>query len=105
MGTIIGKMGDFPVGSIKEVSVQGKAYAISNVGGNLYATDGRCGHAGGMLSHGHLVGIVVTCPNHGAQYDITTGKSLKRPYVPFAKAPSLKTYRVTVDGENVTLEI
>jgi len=105
MGMIVGKKEDFPVGSIREVSVQGKAYAISNIGGKLYGTDGRCGHAGGMLSHGHLVGIVVTCPNHGAQYDITSGKNLKKPYVPFAKAPSLKTYKVVVDGENVTLDI
>lgn len=105
MGTIIGKREDFPVGSMKEVSVQGKAYAITNIGGMFYATDGRCGHAGGILSRGHLVGIVVTCPNHGAQYDVTTGKNIKKPYVPFAKAPSLKTYKVTVDGENVILEI
>ncbi len=105
MGTIIGKLGDFPVGSMREVSVQGKAYAISNIGGMLYAMDGRCGHDGGMLSRGHLVGVVVTCPKHGAQYDVTTGKSVKRPYVPFAKAPSLRTYKVTVEGENVSLEI
>ncbi|MDW5562902.1 MAG: Rieske 2Fe-2S domain-containing protein [Methanomassiliicoccus sp.] len=105
MGSIIGKRDDFPPGTIREVNVQGKAYAIANVGGMLYAMDGRCGHAGGTLSHGHLVGIVVTCPKHGAEYDVTTGKSLKKPYVPFAKAANLMTYKVIVNGDSVILDI
>ena len=49
MGSIIGKLADFPEGSIKEVTIQGKHYAISNVDGSLFAIDGRCGHAGGIL--------------------------------------------------------
>ncbi len=34
MVSIIGKLVDFPEGSIKEVTVQGKPYAISNVNGS-----------------------------------------------------------------------
>jgi 3-phenylpropionate/trans-cinnamate dioxygenase ferredoxin component len=106
MGSIIiGKLTDFPLGSIKEVSLQGKPYAISNIGGSLFAIDGRCGHAGGVLSNGHLAGKVVTCPKHGSQYDVTTGKNLKKPRLPFAKASELRSYKVTIDGENVTIEI
>jgi nitrite reductase/ring-hydroxylating ferredoxin subunit len=105
MGSIIGKLTDFPKGSIKEVTVQGKPYAISNIDGLLFAIDGRCGHAGGILSNDRLVGKVATCPKHGAEYDVTTGKNLKKPRIPFAKAPDLRSYKVTIDGENVILEI
>ena len=105
MGSIIGKLADFPEGSMKEVTIQGKPYAIFNVGGSLSAIDGRCGHSGGTLNNGHLVGKVVTCPKHGAEYDVTTGKNLKKPRIPFAKAPDLRSYKVAVDGENVILDI
>jgi 3-phenylpropionate/trans-cinnamate dioxygenase ferredoxin subunit len=105
MGLIIGRLGDFLQGSIKEVSIQGKPYAISNVDGLLFAVDGTCSHAGGTLSNGHLVGKVVTCPKHGSEFDVTTGKNLKKPRIPFAKASDLRSYKVNIDGENVILEI
>jgi nitrite reductase/ring-hydroxylating ferredoxin subunit len=105
MDSIIGKLTDFPPGSMKEVSLQGKPYAVCNVDGSLFAIDGRCGHAGGVLSNGHLAGKVVTCPRHGSQYDVTTGTNIKKPRIPFAKASELKTYKVTIDGENVTIAI
>jgi nitrite reductase (NADH) small subunit len=105
MGTIIGKIENFPKDSIKEVNIQGKYYAISNIDGELFAMDGRCGHAGGILSNGKLVGKVVSCPKHGAEYDVTTGKNLKKPRIPFTKASDRRTYKITIDGENVTLEL
>jgi nitrite reductase/ring-hydroxylating ferredoxin subunit len=101
----IGKIADFPRGSIKEVTIQGKYYAISNIDGKLFAIDGRCTHYGGILSNGRLSGKVITCPKHGAQFDVTTGKNLKKPRIPFAKASDLAIYKVTIDGENVVLEI
>lgn len=63
MDSIIGKLVDFPEGSIKEVSIQGKSYAVSNIDGLLFAIEAMCGHAGGTLSNGHLTGKVVTVHN------------------------------------------
>ena len=101
----IGKIVDFPQGSIKEVKVKGKYYSIINIDGELFAIDGRCTHYGGILSNGQLSGKVITCPKHGAQFDVTTGKNLKKPRIPFAKASDLASYRVIIDGENVILEV
>ena len=101
----VGKILDFPQGSIKEVTINGKSYAISNIDGELFAIDGRCTHAGGILSKGHLVGKIVTCPKHGAQYDVTTGENLKKPRIPFAKASNLKSYKVNIKNEKVIIEI
>ena len=105
MGPIIGRLEDFPQGSIKEVSIQGKPYAISNIDGLLFAIDDRCALAGDILSNGHLVGKVVTCQKHGSEYDVTTGKNLKKPRIPFAKASDLRSYKVIIDGKNVILDI
>jgi 3-phenylpropionate/trans-cinnamate dioxygenase ferredoxin subunit len=101
----IGKITDFPEGSIKEITIQGKSYAICNIDGEFFAIDGRCTHFGGILSNGTLSGKVITCPKHGAKFDVTTGENLKKPRIPFAKASDLGSYKVIVDGENVVLKI
>jgi len=101
----VGKIIDFPQGSIKEITIEEKSYAISNIDGKLFAIDGKCTHHGGILSNGRLSGKVITCPKHGAQYDVTTGKNLKKPRLPFAKSSDLKNYKVTIENENVILEL
>jgi nitrite reductase/ring-hydroxylating ferredoxin subunit len=57
-------------------------------------------HRQGPLSEGTLDGSTVTCPLHGAQFNVWTGAVLRGP----AKDP-LKTYRVTVDGEVGRVEV
>ena len=68
--------------------------AVWNVGGSFFATHDKCTHREGPLSDGLLEGSTVTCPYHGAQFDVSTGAVLCGP----AKEP-LKTYRVIVEGE------
>ena len=68
--------------------------AVFNIAGSFCATQGRCTHRQGPLSKGSLDGSTVTCPNHGAQFNVCTGEVLRGP----AQDP-LKTYRVIVDGD------
>lgn len=68
--------------------------AVFNVEGGFCATQARCTHRQGPLSEGAIDGSTVTCPLHGAQFNVWTGGVLRGP----AKEP-LKTYAVTVDGE------
>src|SRR5215831_4226704 len=66
-------------GQAKMVEVEGKKIALFNVDGSLYAIDDTCTHRGGPLSEGVLEGKQVTCPWHGATYDVTTGGVLGPP--------------------------
>ena len=68
--------------------------AVFSVAGGLCATQAMCTHRAGPLSEGAVDDTTVTCPLHGAQFNIWTGAVLRGP----AKAP-LKTYRVIVDGD------
>lgn len=68
--------------------------AVFNVAGNLYATQSKCTHKQGELSQGKLDGSTVTCPKHGAQFDVTSGAVLRGP----ATIP-LKTCKVIIDGD------
>jgi nitrite reductase/ring-hydroxylating ferredoxin subunit len=73
------RLNEIPTGSIKSVQVGGKQLALANVGGTLYAIDNTCLHRGGPLGEGQLEGKVVTCPWHGWQFDVTTGKAVQNP--------------------------
>jgi nitrite reductase/ring-hydroxylating ferredoxin subunit len=76
----VGKVDEIPLGRIKHVEVQGKEIVISNVGGKFYAMDDRCGHMNARLSMGNISNDGnVTCPFHGARFDVTTGKKIKEP--------------------------
>jgi nitrite reductase/ring-hydroxylating ferredoxin subunit len=74
--------------------------AVFSVEGGFCATQARCTHRQGPLSEGTLDGSTVTCPLHGAKFNVWTGAVLRGP----ARDP-LKTYRVTVDGEIGRVEV
>ncbi|HST12276.1 MAG TPA: Rieske 2Fe-2S domain-containing protein [Terriglobales bacterium] len=67
--------------------------AVFNVAGNFCTTQAKCTHRGGPLNEGKLDGSTVTCPWHGAQFNVCTGAVLRGP----ATEP-VKTYRVIVEG-------
>ena len=53
--------------------------ALFHIGRQFYAIADRCPHAGARLSDGELVGSVLTCPEHGSQFDVQTGERLRGP--------------------------
>ena len=91
---------DLGAGQGAVVELQGKKIAIFNVDGAFYAMDDTCTHAGGPLSEGEVDGMVVTCPWHGARFDIKTGGVLGPP------APDdVRGYEVKTEGEHVLVKI
>jgi uncharacterized protein YbjT (DUF2867 family)/nitrite reductase/ring-hydroxylating ferredoxin subunit len=84
------RISDVPPGSVLLVG----DVAVFCIEGGFCATQAMCTHRRGPLSEGTLDGSTVTCPLHGAQFNVWTGAVLRGP----AKEP-LKTYRVIVDGE------
>jgi len=65
---------DCPPGSSIERVAGDRMVAIANVEGRYHAIDGLCPHQGGPLGTGTLCGTVLTCPWHGWQFDVTTGR-------------------------------
>ncbi len=129
MTTEVIKLSEIPVGKMKAVKALNDDILLSNVGGKIYATSNRCGHQNAPLAKGSLEGNVVTCPLHAAKFDVTTGKNVAGPQHMMSpdvmqKLPPemlamfkkngeilseievkpLKTYRVSVIGDSVTLE-
>ena len=50
-----------------------------NVEGTFYAIDNTCTHRGGPLGEGKLNGESVTCPWHGANFNVLTGAATHKP--------------------------
>ncbi len=86
---------DVPPGTVKVVVVQGHPVALFNVEGRFHAVSNVCLHRGGPIGEGTLDGAVVTCPLHGWEYDVRTGRNVANPVA------RLKTYAVRLDGDDV----
>ena len=96
----VAETNDVPPGTAKAVEAEGRKIALFNSDGAYYAIDDTCTHQGGPLSEGEVEGTVVTCPWHGATYDITTGSVLGPP------APEgVVSYKVQVDGNDIKVEL
>lgn len=102
MGELIrvATLGDVPPGTGRQVDAGGRAVAVFNVGGTIYAIAGTCTHKGGPLGEGELDATVVTCPWHGARFDVTTGQVVGPP-----AGRSVPAYKVVVDGEDITVDV
>jgi 3-phenylpropionate/trans-cinnamate dioxygenase ferredoxin subunit len=91
---------DLPAGGKKLAEVDGRAIAVFNVDGTIYAIDDVCTHDGGPLAEGELSGCEIQCPRHGARFDVRTGKALCFPaFEPVA------THRVEVRGDDVLVAL
>jgi len=96
----VAKTSELKAGQAKTVQVKGETIALFNLGGTFYAIDDTCTHVGGPLSEGGIEGTAVTCPWHGAQFDVTSGQVLTPP-----AASGVKSYRVSIQGDEVKLEV
>jgi nitrite reductase/ring-hydroxylating ferredoxin subunit len=63
-----------PPGTSVERVAGDRMIALANVDGRWHAIDGLCPHQGGPLGTGTLCGTVLTCPWHGWQFDVMTGR-------------------------------
>jgi len=65
---------DLSPGESTEVAREGRLFAVFNVDDEWHVLDGICPHAGGPLGQGSLQGNILTCPWHGWQFDVTSGR-------------------------------
>jgi len=98
--TKIAAVPDVAPGSAKQVAVNGRMLAVFNVGGTFYVLDDTCTHRGGPLVEGEVSGHEVTCPYHGAKFDIRTGEVLGPP-----AQRAVACYGVRVVGTDIEVEV
>ncbi len=73
----IGSLDELKRRELQQISVGGKALALSCKDGKFGAIAGRCLHVGGPLGDGKLAGENVVCPWHGWSFNRCDGRSGK----------------------------
>ena len=90
----------FPVGHKKLVRYKGQEIALFHLEGGLYAIANKCPHSTGPLVEGRVTATIVTCPWHGAQFDISTGECCNGP-----ATKNVATYPVHIQNGTIVVEI
>lgn len=115
-GIRLGSVGDFPEGEGVRVDLEEfpVPIAVFNLGEEFYAVPDSCPHKGGPFSRcgtsprtegvGGTRGkldpeeLTVSCPWHGLEFDLESGECP-------ATDDRLRSFDVTVEGEDVTLRL
>lgn len=66
-------------GGRKSIIVDDVPALLLRIGDGFYCIEDVCTHDGQPLTNGPLEGTVITCPRHGAQFDVGTGAVLCMP--------------------------
>jgi nitrite reductase/ring-hydroxylating ferredoxin subunit len=98
---LVGKTDDIEEGKLTHVQAGGKEVLVANVKGNYYAMGNICNHAGAELHEGVLEGKELTCPWHGAKWDVTTGSLIWFPQ----KLKPEESFKVSVENDTVYVEV
>lgn len=101
---------EIPQGSMKGFVVSDMPILVANVGGKFYAMDSVCSHMKGYLLGGVLLGKIVSCPVHGAQFDVTSGKVVKNvdtriKLITKKDATDLKTFKLSEEKGELFIEL
>lgn len=92
----IGTVKELAQNPMKHFEIKGRHILVSRVGDAYYATSNTCTHEEFSLSEGTLDDRIVTCPAHGAQFDVRTGEVKAFPAV-----RPLPVYRLEIAGEDM----
>lgn len=92
-------LSELPPGAGKEIERADSTYAVCNVEGKLYCTDGTCPHAGGPLGQGTLNGNYIVCPWHGYEFDCRTGLNEDDEYM------RIQTFPVAVQNGEILIDL
>jgi len=83
-----------------KLSKNGKDICVARVGNEVFAIEDNCSHQDAALSEGEQSGYKIECWLHSEEFDLRTGAALTPP-----ASQAVKTFPVSVDGNNVVVEI
>ncbi len=96
----VAALDDVDEGEMYPIEVDGEPVCLTRVDGTIYAFTDNCTHISGPLNEGDLDGCVVTCPWHGAQFDVRNGKVVRGP-----ARQDLYTYPVKIEDNTIFISL
>jgi len=94
-------------GEPKAFNVRGRDVVALKLGSKIYAFDRWCTHEQGDMSMGGLEGSIITCPDHGSQFDLAQGgkNTLGPDGEPAGSVADLPVFDVKVEEGYVVVDI
>ena len=77
----IAPVSELPNGERLFVEIEGKPIVIFNIAGQFFSIADICSHDDGPVGEGDIEGYTITCPRHGGEFDVQTGKAVQLPAV------------------------
>ena len=90
---------EIPPGGRKSVIVDDNAALLLRDADNYYCIEDLCTHDGQPLTEGEFEAGCITCPRHGAKFDVATGAPRRMP----ATEP-IRTFPVEVREDGVYVD-
>ena len=72
---------ELPNGERLFVEIGGKSLVIFNIAGQYFSIADICSHDDGPVGEGDVENFNITCPRHGGEFDVRTGKAVQLPVV------------------------
>ena len=104
---------------VLKASANGQSVLVAKVGDKYCSIVNKCPHLGLPLSKGKFENGVITCPFHGSQFEICTGKNIEwvesfagiplpsigKKMMAMGKTPTdVKSFEVTPEGEDLFID-
>lgn len=83
-------------GDRKAVIIDETPALLVRIGDQYFAVEDVCTHDGQPLTDGPIADCQITCPRHGAKFDLATGKALCMP----ATEP-IRTFHVEIRDDGI----
>lgn len=91
----VAKVDELASGGRMSIFVDDIPSLLIRLGDQFFAIEDVCSHDGQPLTDGPIEGCAITCPRHGARFDLQTGRPLCMPAI-----EPISTFEVQVrDGE------
>ena len=81
------------------VNVNGKNILICNTEEGFFAVQDMCTHALIPLCGGLIQGTLISCPLHGAVFDLKTGEVMSQP-----SFEHIETFKLKIEGTSISLK-
>jgi 3-phenylpropionate/trans-cinnamate dioxygenase ferredoxin subunit len=94
------KLADVPPGTKKLVELSGTEILLCNTRDKLFAVRNMCSHAYERIDCGRMKNGWISCPVHGARFDLETGAAMNPP----ATTP-IDIYEVRVVGDVIEVAV
>ena len=85
-------------GEVTFVSGKFGRVGLTMISGKIYAYQDLCSHDDSTLDPNSLTGEFISCPRHGAQFSVKSGKPISMP-----ATEELEIYPVRISGNDVEL--